>query len=148
VRSSSASRALTLSIPFLFLPSFSGTPPLHTMPVMDAFKNLIRHGKNAKEVSPSAQPSSSSSSHHASSTSRSYPPASSTTTAHAPATSQQQHDRRKAAEVEQQKEEAARKEAAYQREAQEIVDEENKNKDKMPVYDGLEGFDLVEKMGE
>ncbi|KAL7411942.1 kinase-like domain-containing protein [Mrakia frigida] len=119
------------------------------MPVMDAFKNLIRHGKNAKETtSPTTQASSG---HHSSpsssSSTRSYPPTSSST-AHAPSTSQQQHDRRKAQEAAHQKEEAQKKEAQYQKEAQEIVDEEKRSKDKMPVYEGLEGFDLVEKMGD
>jgi hypothetical protein len=40
------------------------------------------------------------------------------------------------------------KEAQYKKEAEALVNEERKAKERMPVYAGLEGFQLVEKMGE
>jgi hypothetical protein len=39
------------------------------------------------------------------------------------------------------------KEAQYKKEAEALVNEERKAKER-PVYAGLEGFQLVEKMGE
>lgn len=39
-------------------------------------------------------------------------------------------------------------EPAYKKEAEEMVQEEKRSREKMPVYVGLEGFHLVEKMGE
>ncbi|KAJ9127364.1 MAPK-activated protein kinase Srk1 [Naganishia onofrii] len=125
--------------------------------VMDAFKNLIRHGKNA-QPSPSQQTtqpatSTNSSSRHgqssvpkntqasapsqnqaAGSMHNSYPPA-----VGVPA---------KGLAVEPQQTNAPMISPDYQREAEQIVREEREQKERMPQYKGLEGFQLVEKMGD
>lgn len=124
------------------------------MPVIDAFKNLIRHGKNAQNA----------------------------TSAPAPAQTQQtttsgQHSRQQQSTQPQQaaygggaaygvqgysgkgqdnlsapqqehRQQVPIASPDYHAEATQMVREEREQKEKMPEYEGLEGFKLVEKMGD
>lgn len=106
---------------------------------MDTLKNFIRHGKHAK-ASTQQQPASVS--HHTASRRREQPP--------------QHIDFGEAAQphvVQDSKGHAALAnpppvQTPYAKEAETIVKEERDAKNKMPVYQGLERFKLVEKMGD
>ncbi|KAL4241594.1 Protein kinase domain-containing protein [Abortiporus biennis] len=100
--------------------------------VVDAFKNLIRHGKN----------------HHAA---RQHPDE--------PQLQQQQqqqkqqqrdHTRDHSRDHQQHQQQQQQKQASprYKEEVEMIVQEEKEAKNKMPTYKGLEQFKLVEKMGD
>ncbi|KAJ9094660.1 MAPK-activated protein kinase Srk1 [Naganishia adeliensis] len=114
--------------------------------VIDAFKNLIRHGKNG-QTSQQTNQASTNSKHteaqgHGQTTKQqntnamhnSYPPA-----VGVPA---------KGLAVEPQPTTAPMVSPDYHREAEQIVREEREQKERMPSYKGLEGFQLVEKMGD
>jgi len=96
--------------------------------VIDAFKNLIRHGKQHHEKSPVQD------SGHA----------------------RQQREKEMRAQDQALQPLPQNKSIAkdpmpspnYRREAEMIVQEENDVKSKLPTYKGLEGYKLVEKMGD
>ncbi|EIN10605.1 Pkinase-domain-containing protein [Punctularia strigosozonata HHB-11173 SS5] len=101
--------------------------------VVDAFKNLIRHGKNHQNVvkaSPDYSDSSSSTAHSSSSRThnQSRVPKETPQPAQMPQPVQPSPD--------------------YTREAELIVQEEREAKNKMPVYKGLEAYKILEKMGD
>jgi len=108
--------------------------------VVDAFKNLIRHGKNHVHARQDDTSSSSA------------PPADTHATHH------RVHERRQHANVQhkqqpQQQPAKAQPVATKQsqqitREVEKIVQEERLAKDKMPTYKGLERFKLIQKMGD
>lgn len=121
--------------------------------VASSTPDLIRHGKTAKEanVAASAQPQQQPQ-HHTSGGASAYPPApqpvppaASTASAHphAPSSSQRQNQ-----DAPRTKPLSKMEDPAFQRQIEELVRQERTNKEKMPSYDGLEGFALVEKMGE
>ncbi|KAH8118335.1 Pkinase-domain-containing protein [Phellopilus nigrolimitatus] len=110
--------------------------------VLDAFKNLIRHGRQHREKSPprnlDAQPQ-----------------------AQTQAQQQQQQQQQRTRDLEQRaanndqhaiQQRAVAKEPTpspnYRREAELIVQEEKEAKNKMPTYKGLEKYKLIEKMGD
>ncbi|KAL5530190.1 SRK1 [Sanghuangporus sanghuang] len=110
--------------------------------VIDAFKNLIRHGKQHHE-------------HHRAQDIQTREKAASGSQA----TRIHEKDQRAASKqdqnliVNQQQQSTVVKEQPmvspnYRREAELIVQEENKEKSKMPTYKGLEKFKLLEKMGD
>ncbi|CED85255.1 serine threonine-protein kinase [Phaffia rhodozyma] len=139
------------------------------MPFVDSLRNFVRHGKNAKEPGSTSASSSASTSptqqrdHSAPSaayhpTSSAMPAAPTQTTVHAHAQPHSSHNQaaKQSSNVIQQQAQAAQQqqhktqtaEPAYRKEAEDLVQEEKRNKERMPVYTGLEGFHLVEKMGD
>ncbi|KAK0191251.1 kinase-like domain-containing protein [Armillaria mellea] len=93
--------------------------------VVDAFKNLIRHGKHHH--------------HHQPRNDETPAPASQRT----PAEHEQQNKASEKHHIEKENAEVAHREAA-----QMIVQEEREAKAQMPTYKGLENFQLIEKMGD
>ncbi|GJE84723.1 Pkinase-domain-containing protein [Phanerochaete sordida] len=109
--------------------------------VVDAFKNLIRHGKNhtTRQHNDAGQ--------------YDYPPPQQQQQQqqqHLPASQQQPQrqarDQPRDAQQQQQTQKAAS--PKYKEEVEKIVQEEREAKSKMPVYKGLENFKLLEKMGD
>ncbi|KAI0643719.1 Pkinase-domain-containing protein [Trametes meyenii] len=106
--------------------------------VVDAFKNLIRHGKN----------------HHSTRQQQddaAYQPSYPQQQQHQPSqhqrADQQSRQHREAPQPQQQQ---TQKQASpkYKEHVEQIVQEEREAKGKMPVYKGLENYKLVEKMGD
>lgn len=104
--------------------------------VVDAFKNLIRHGKNHHTVRAQDEPAYQAASHQ--------PPSAS----HQP--KQQQRDvPHTAAQPTQQQQQTPHKGASkFKEHAETIVQEEREAKGKMPTYKGLENYKLLDKMGD
>ncbi|EMD41022.1 hypothetical protein CERSUDRAFT_111598 [Gelatoporia subvermispora B] len=104
--------------------------------VVDAFKNLIRHGKNHHTVRQDEQ---------------------SAKQPHVPALQQQQHTRQQR-ETPPQQQQQTQKQASpqstsqssskYKEHLEQIVQEEREAKGKMPTYVGLEDYKLIDKMGD
>ncbi|KAG8920602.1 hypothetical protein FRC02_000804 [Tulasnella sp. 418] len=130
--------------------------------VMDAFKNLIRHGKHAK-----AAATTSTSTSTASPISKEYapsaaPPVPAKTVQHSSPKSRRQeppqhidlpneHEQPRATQGPDGHVAFANQppiQTPYAKEAEMIVKEERETKNKMPVYKGLERFKLLEKMGD
>ncbi|KAL5508026.1 SRK1 [Sanghuangporus vaninii] len=110
--------------------------------VIDAFKNLIRHGKQHHEHQRTQDVQAREKAASGSQATRVHEKDQRA----APIQDQNLH-------VNQQQQSAAVKEQPmmspnYRREAELIVQEENKEKSKMPTYKGLEKFKLLEKMGD
>ncbi|KAH8106165.1 Pkinase-domain-containing protein [Cristinia sonorae] len=95
--------------------------------VVDAFKNLIRHGKNHHSTVSTRHQEDTQNNHIASSTSTQ---------------SQQQQQQPK------QPRESRDQTPKYKQEVEKIVQEERDAKTKMPTYKGLEQFKLIDKMGD
>ncbi|EJD53774.1 Pkinase-domain-containing protein [Auricularia subglabra TFB-10046 SS5] len=101
--------------------------------VVDAFKNLIRHGKNAMHNQPGADDAS-----H-----RSHSPSHQ----HQGGQHQQQHQFAVPA-VPENKQQQQQPVTVPKEHIESIVEEEKQAKSKMPFYPGLERFKLLEKMGD
>jgi len=144
------------------------------MPVIDAFKNLIRHGKHAQSA-PAASSSSSSSANPSSvlptttntdsiGSSQSQSQSQSQASRHSKNVTQQPQQQSNQQQQQQQSQvyggvqskgtAAAPKQSDpmvtpdYRSEAEQIVREEREQKERLPQYVGLEGFRLIEKMGD
>ncbi|KAI5829833.1 Pkinase-domain-containing protein [Schizophyllum commune Tattone D] len=107
--------------------------------VMDAFKNLIRHGKHhqharqdAKTPVDAKSPSSPSSARSSQQKNRDAP----------------QQQERQQQQSQPQSQAASQKSPAPKEAAEMIVNEEREQKSKMPTYKGLEKYKLLEKMGD
>ncbi|RXW25775.1 hypothetical protein EST38_g101 [Candolleomyces aberdarensis] len=101
-----------------------------TTGVVDAFKNLIRHGRHHNHAR-ADNPPSSDSEHQAHAHNQAAQPSehrNAATADHTPQASAKAPPPREAAEI--------------------IVNEEREAKNKMPTYKGLENYELVEKMGD
>ncbi|KAH9919956.1 Pkinase-domain-containing protein [Amylocystis lapponica] len=96
--------------------------------VVDAFKNLIRHGKHHNAVRQQDEP-------------YSIP---------APQQQRQPRDQHEAAAQQQPQQQQTHKHTTskYKEQVETIVQEERDAKAKMPTYKGLENFKLIEKMGD
>ncbi|KAH9853854.1 Pkinase-domain-containing protein [Lenzites betulinus] len=103
--------------------------------VVDAFKNLIRHGKNHHST-PTRQQQDEAAHHHQQQQLAAQQRA-----------DQQSRQHREAQQAQQQQ---TQKQASpkYKEHVEQIVQEEREAKGKMPVYKGLENYKLVEKMGD
>ncbi|KAH9921488.1 Pkinase-domain-containing protein [Epithele typhae] len=102
--------------------------------VVDAFKNLIRHGKNHHSA---ARPQDDAA-HQA--------PHSSAQSQQSRAAEQQSRQQRESRDMQQQQ--AAKGSPKYKEHIEQIVQEEREAKGKLPVYKGLEHYKLLEKMGD
>jgi hypothetical protein len=109
--------------------------------VVDAFKNLIRHGKNHVHARQD-DTSSSSAPPDPPANQRAHPERRQQANAQHKQQPQQQPQPVKAQPV------ATKQSQQYTREVEKIVQEERAAKDKMPTYKGLERFRLVQKMGD
>ncbi|KAI0347047.1 Pkinase-domain-containing protein [Trametopsis cervina] len=99
--------------------------------VVDAFKNLIRHGKNHTHT---ARQHDDQPTQHSSQYQQQQQP--------------QQSTRDRTRELPQQQQTPKANTNKYQEEVEQIVQEEREAKDTMPTYAGLEDYKLVEKMGD
>jgi len=108
--------------------------------VVDAFKNLIRHGKNHIHVRQDDATSSAPPDPHANQ--RVQPERRHQANVQQPQQQQQQPQPVKAQPV------ATKQSQQYTREVEKIVQEERAAKEKMPTYKGLERFRLTQKMGD
>ncbi|TEB35520.1 Pkinase-domain-containing protein [Coprinellus micaceus] len=115
-----------------------------TTGVVDAFKNLIRHGRHHNHARVESPPR----------TSREREPredhqAQAHSTAHNSTAQHHAVERRNIAPADKENHTAAAASKQPSREAAEmIVNEERQAKNKMPTYKGLENFELLEKMGD
>ncbi|CDO74116.1 hypothetical protein BN946_scf185043.g166 [Trametes cinnabarina] len=104
--------------------------------VVDAFKNLIRHGKN----------------HHSTRQQQEDAAYQQAQQQQAQIAQQQRAEQqaRQQREAQQAKEQQTLREASpkYKEQVEQIVQEEREAKGKMPVYKGLENYKLIEKMGD
>jgi ATPase subunit of ABC transporter with duplicated ATPase domains len=112
--------------------------------VVDAFKNLIRHGKNHVHI---RQDDTSSSAAPPADTHANYQRAQPERRqqANAQPQTQQKQQQQQSAKVQPV---ATKQSQQYTRESEKIVQEERAAKEKMPTYKGLERFKLIQKMGE
>ncbi|TCD70499.1 hypothetical protein EIP91_003260 [Steccherinum ochraceum] len=104
--------------------------------VVDAFKNLIRHGKNHHSAR-----------HQDDAQYTAYSPSSSTSTVtpqHRDNQHQQQHQKQPRESRHRDHDNTPK----YKEEVEKIVQEEREAKNKMPSYKGLEQFKLLDKMGD
>ncbi|KAI0829369.1 Pkinase-domain-containing protein [Trametes gibbosa] len=101
--------------------------------VVDAFKNLIRHGKN----------------HHSTAARQQQEDAANQQQQHAAQQRAEQQSRQhREAQQGQQQQTQTQSAPKYKEHVEQIVQEEREANDKMPVYKGLENYKLVEKMGD
>ncbi|KAJ8698108.1 MAPK-activated protein kinase Srk1 [Pleurotus ostreatus] len=108
--------------------------------VVDAFKNLIRHGKHHNHAKQDNPPAAERESRFSSSSTRAQ---------HHQQAQQQQPQQQQALLVNAQNTHAGQQPIPQPREAvEQIVLEEKEAKAKMPVYKGLEQFKLLDKMGD
>ncbi|TFK85887.1 Pkinase-domain-containing protein [Polyporus arcularius HHB13444] len=106
--------------------------------VVDAFKNLIRHGKNHH----SSRQQDDAAYQHAHNQSQMQQ--------QQQRAAEQQNRQQKEAQQQQQQQQQTQKTSSpkYKEHVEQIVQEEREAKGKMPVYKGLESYKLVEKMGD
>lgn len=138
-----------LQLPFLVL-DISFLPVLTiahfaTMSTIQNLKNFIRHGKQARLVTPHAEPTTNVSTIHAQQQRQpqgQYPPAAGNLDAIDSKHSNGQAASHKAAEGH------AKPSQTREAEIERIVAEERQSKSKMPTYPGLERWILLEKMGD
>ncbi|KAA1466271.1 Pkinase-domain-containing protein [Dentipellis sp. KUC8613] len=124
--------------------------------VVDAFKNLIRHGKNHNhrqdDALSSAPPPAPTSAVPAPGTAASPAQASNQRTQRQADRQPDRHNDRRAQAQQQQRDQPQSQQQPsaqqYAHEAEMIVQEEREAKSKMPTYKGLERFKLIDKMGD
>ncbi|KAI0721951.1 Pkinase-domain-containing protein [Cerioporus squamosus] len=106
--------------------------------VVDAFKNLIRHGKNHH----SSRQQEEAAYQHA------YTQSQMQQQQQQRAAEQQSRQQREAQQQQQQQQTQKQSNPKYKEHVEQIVQEEREAKGKMPVYKGLENYKLLEKMGD